>query len=495
MSSTLNPYKEPEIDYELEDTIPEPPPTPTVEYLLGKRPINLRKRANQTLKDQIKEGAAKLAKGSKSSGGSSGQSSDDTYDSDGHSSVGSSVGSSKGERDHKHHHKKGTKHVHRKKRSTSKGDAGEDSINRNYNKLRSSPPRLRRDLELKLKERNPTPIPNMIPKPYSVPKSDIIMKKPPIPQRLDFNSSFDEIDKVFEQALGPTSPSSTSPLNSPSSQSSPSSSLETSPVHKAGQAIYPSSDTNHSLPMVAPSSSMSRTVPSSARTNKNKRGGPKLPPHLQNKQVTKQNINMQLTGSNQALTMQKQGTLLAKTAPISRVGSSRNRAKVDQSHHEQKPQISQQFGKVEDGESDMMIDDIELQLDEMKTRLASTSANLMRQPSTIQTPSPEPEDSESDTESDDYSSSSDYTSTSDSDDSSSEDSSDDDKMKNPLTAKLPIMAKNVGMGNNLRGGFNRMRMLSRYPKLFGKKIIKLETIKEIAEEVIYDVVSLLIDSD
>ena len=50
--------KEPE--EEEPDTIPEPPPVPTIEYLLGKRPVNLRWRANQTLKDQIKEKAAHL---------------------------------------------------------------------------------------------------------------------------------------------------------------------------------------------------------------------------------------------------------------------------------------------------------------------------------------------------------------------------------------------------------------------------------------------------
>lgn len=146
------------------------------------------------------------------------------------------------------------------------------------------------------------------------------------------------------------------------------------------------------------------------------------------------------------------------------------------------------------------MEDIELQLNEMKTRLLSVAKESMLHSSTIRPPSPEAarqqqpnqEDTESDTESSDYTSSSEYTSTSDSDDSSSEESSDEEmQMKKPLTPKRPVVAKNIGGSPNSPGmaGFNQLRKMTRYPRLFRKKIVNLDTIKEIAEEAVYDVVS------
>ena len=130
--------KEPEEDEP--DTIPEPPPVPTIEYLLGKRPVNLWRRANQTLKDQIKEKAAHLTT--------------KELDSD-DSSVSSSVGSSKGHQ----HHKKGK---HRRRRG-SREDVSDDGLEWSYNQLgmlQSSPASSRKEREGRRKmERKLTPVP------------------------------------------------------------------------------------------------------------------------------------------------------------------------------------------------------------------------------------------------------------------------------------------------------------------------------------------------
>lgn len=446
------------------DTIPDPPPTPTVEYLLGKRPVNLRRRANQTFKDQIQERAAHLAARERNTG----QDSDD-------SSVGSSV-SSKG----KHRHKKGSKH--RKKRT---GHKGEGDIEWNYNQLgvlQSSPSRSRKGLE-----RIPTPMPSQ------VPLSGMSNKKTltPVAQKLNFDT-FDEMHQLIEQALSSTSPSSSlSPLNSPSSQSSPSSSLETSPLHK-----------NQRAPPVPPSSPTSPHAGTAAGAGgRSKRGGPKLPPHMQNKQIAKQNIVDTRPAAASSQPTGSQPT--ARTAPTSRLTNKRPAPPPPTSSGKLK--FFRQRGRtdntptVNDGEGDTTMDDIELQLDEMKSRLVDASAKSMLHPSTVRRPpSPElqhastDEESESESESSEYTSSSDHTTTSESEDSSSEDSSDEEmQMKKPLVSKRPVVGKNAGHSQG-KGGFNRLRMLSRYPRLFRKKIINLDTIKEIAEEVLYNTVSCFV---
>lgn len=495
MSTRVSPYEEEE---EVEDTIPNPPPIPTVEYLMGKRPVNLRRRANQTLKDQIKERAAHLASREKGEGGG-GQDSDDTYDSDGHSSRGSSVSSKE---DHKHRHKKGSKH--RRKRGGHKGDMGEGNVDWNYNQLmvpQSSPPRLRKKIDgANVLRRIPTPMPSQV---------DIPSKKTLNPLKLNFDS-FDDINRVLEQAIQSASPSSLSPLNSPSSQSSPSSSLETSPLHRPQQA------TNARLSSVAYTSS---AVPPSAAavgsTGRSKRRAPKLQPHLQNKQITKQNIVSPHTANVHSshpgsgglpLTTQARSQPV-RSAPIARIATTTAKTSVPATGGSSQPQssinrpkLTRQLGQMEsstvnDDEADATMDDIELQLDEMKTMLVNASAKSMLHSSTIRPPSPElqhtsstDEESDSETESSEYTSSSDYTSTSDTDDSSSEESSDEEMLMKPLTPKRPVLAKNIGNSQG-KGGFNRLRMLTRYPRLFRKKVINLDTIKEIAEEVVYDVVS------
>ena len=107
------------------------------------------RRANQTLKDQIKEKAAHLTT--------------KELDSD-DSSVSSSVGSSKGHR----HHKKGK---HRGRRG-SREDLSDDGLEWSYNQLgmlQSSPASSRKEREGRRKmERKPTPLPTQTQLPLSI---------------------------------------------------------------------------------------------------------------------------------------------------------------------------------------------------------------------------------------------------------------------------------------------------------------------------------------
>ncbi len=150
------------------------------------------------------------------------------------------------------------------------------------------------------------------------------------------------------------------------------------------------------------------------------------------------------------------------------------------------------------------MDEIELELDAMRTALANAAPgfqSIPRGPMALQRP-PSPklrkpltrEDAEangSDSESSDSSSGSDYSSTSD-----TESSSDDEMIQGtPETAspKWPIMARNRAMGNihspKARGfgGISRARKMAKYPRL--KKPIRLATILEVPEEVIHEAVS------
>lgn len=495
------------------DTVPDPPPIPTVEYLLGKRPISLRRRANQTLKDQIKARAAYLAR--------EGSESDNMNDSDEHSSISSSVSSKE---EHRHHHKKGAKH--KRKRSGSKGELEDTGMEWNYNQLalpQSSPPRVRRDLSspkhhrshasghdsprhhrshasrenkmqtppLEKKGRDKPKEMHRVPTP--MPSSDAFSAKRRLlaPQKLEFDV-VDELDQVLEllSSSPSSSPTSLSPLNSPSTQSSPSSSLEVSPIHSTTQQ-----QTQLRTPLgPAP-------PPPTGPSRVSKRQGPKLQPHLQNRQIAKQSSIESLPTSKSPPPL---SAPTGKMIPTSRIPNSRNGSKEETRPKEslfKRPKFLRQFGrsgKNTNVEPDDTIDDIESQLNEMKQRLVTASAESMLHTSSVRPPSPEAhhsttdeEDSDTDSESSDYTSSSEYTSTSDSD-SSSEDSSDDElQMRKPLAPKRPIMVKNVGMSANSlgKGGFNRGRMLARYPRLFRKKIVNLDTIKEVAEEIVYAAVS------
>ena len=392
----------------VEDGIPEPPPLPTIEYLLGKKPVNLRKRFNQSLKDQLKEGATQLKNSSRLGGESGG-----TEDSDETSSVGSSRGSSKG----RHRHRRGAKH--RRKRKDEEGEGSGEWTHSKLNKTAS--PR-------KALERKPTPMPS------KVPVSDIIGKP---------------------------------------------SSLETSSHHTATPTNGPTSN---------PSPGMSR----------NKRGGPKLPPHQQNKPANQQQPAPSVV------------------SPITKVGNNRGKSQVQNRGNPtagRGPQLTRQEGHLEsNSDPDLTIDDMELQLVEMKTRLVHASANSMqgniRPPSAeIHNTSDEDDNEESESESDEsseYTSTSDTSSSSGSDD-SSESSDEELQMKKPLMPKRLMMVRNpVGAaaaaargrtgGGGTSRGFNRQRMLSRYPRLFRRRIINLDTITEQAEEALYEHVSQVIQS-
>ena len=152
------------------------------------------------------------------------------------------------------------------------------------------------------------------------------------------------------------------------------------------------------------------------------------------------------------------------------------------------------------------MDEIELELDAMRTTLANTAPKIpiasgvsvipQRPLSPKQLEAQEVKQA-SESESSDNSSSSDDSSTSDTD--SSSDDSDEEGMilQSPHTAytRRPIMARNRAMGNfnspNARGlgGISRARIMARYPRLLRKKPIRLPTIVEVPEEAIHEAVS------
>ena len=491
-----------------EERLPEPPPLPTVDYLLGKRPANLRGKTSTTLKEEVKEKAAAIK-----------QDSDDgtvTYidsdnDSDSHSSHSSHSSVSSTHSDRKHKKKK------KRKKKGQKGETTDVSIQWTYNKLtvpQSSPPRERNFFP---NERMPTPIPNTF-----------TGGNLPTPRKLDFD---------MKQVASPPSqsPSSLSPLSSlsPRSPISPVSSQEVSPARRPGgeeltgylkpSRVAPPPPANKSnlanrtaqtnrtsakqgsakTTAVQPSTSPRKTTTGTQP----KRAAPKLPPNVQNRQ--KQIANTGVLKSpppNQT-----------RASPISKISSSRKSqgraatksatAKVtgqqpsNRSPNEfmaalnqavasspGKPSIVQQMGRnggrspsSSPGTHSPTIDEIELQLDAMKSTLAGAALQPMW---LLQRP-PSPERGDSGTDSSESTSSSDDSS-SDSD-TSSDDSSDDDDMVAP---KRPIMARNPSMESGKGyGGFNRARLLARYPRLLRKRVVRLPTIDEVPEEIIYTTVS------
>ena len=478
-----------EADYNLEgdDDLPEPPPLPSVEYLLGKRPVNLRKRTVQTLKEQIQERAATMANV------------DDSYDSDSHSSVGSSQSDQ-----YKRHRRK-----HKKKKSVKNTTMIEEH---ERNVLQSSSPIVKRAQPGF--ERFPTPFPTSL-------GSTRFTERMPIQQRIDFDSAFDEVTNELEALAN--SPSLFSPVSSsPKVQFS---SVESSPVYN-GKKMFPARQAPK--PPISHASSVPKDT--SVTQKSTKRGGPKLLPHQKNKQevhgakqassgsvstpehpksgmlggrlkflrTRKQN---QKQSQPQSSAKGQEATALATKDPAQFVSVLSQAIKSSPKQPRFMRQANQTDTKFSTKpESTLMdIDEIESQLNEMKLMLESAAGTTVsidsRRP-----PSPEPagaadEMSDTDSDSTEYTSSSDEeTDTSGTDDSSSEDSSDQegDKKKKTQGPRRPIMARNIGMAGNSRArgmGFNRARMLTRYPRLLGRRVIHLETVEEASEEIIYLAVS------
>ena len=203
-----------------EDDLPVPPPLPTQEYLLGKRPPNLRGKGRSPRRKS----------------GTDVKDADEEYSSDvdsDHSSTHS---------DRKSQQRKKSK---KKKKKSPKED---DAFDWQYNKLtipQSSPPRGRKGMPRKL-----TPRPADSNLAYGGQK--------------DLASAFDEVSQELERNLLLDSPSSLSPLHSPSPKS---------PISSPNQ-VSPSPSFNQIAGFINKSSG--RTQP--------KRAAPVLPPHLQNKQ-------------------------------------------------------------------------------------------------------------------------------------------------------------------------------------------------------------------
>ena len=462
--------------------LPEPPPLPSVEYLLGKRPANLRKRAMQkSLKEQIKEKVATMGN------------IDDSYDSDSHSSVGSSQSDQFKRRRRKHKKKKGT----------------ENSEEQEIHILQNSPSVVKRASPGL--ERFPTPFPSML-------GNMRFSERMPIQHKIDFDSAFDEVTKELE-ALA-RSP----PLFSPS-PNSPSSSVGSSPANKMvggkktlsmGQAQKPHTSTINSKEITATSQKSS------------KRGGPKLLPHQKNMQDTHsihQSIStaspsipekpqqrtfvgrLSLFGSKKKKQSNPQpqaisghdAVSLASKDPAQFISVLSQAIKSSPKQTRYMRQASQSGSKSNHTESTPMdIDEIESELNEMKIMLES-AADSMESKHSRNPPSPEPtgasgETSDPESDSTEYTSSSDEdTETSATDDSSSEDSSNEEwESKMTSGPKRPIMARNIGMAGSPRArglGFNRARMLTRYPRLLGRRVVYLDTVEEVPEEIIYLAVS------
>lgn len=474
-----------------EDDLPEPPPLPSVEYLLGKRPVNLRKRTIQTLKEQIQEKAATLGN------------MDDSCDSDSHSSVGSSQSDQ-----YRRHRRK-----HKRKRSVKNTTLIEEQ---ERNILQGSSPIVKRAQPGF--ERFPTPFPNSL-------GSTRFTERMPIQQKIDFDSAFDEVTNELEALVN--SPSLFSPASPPLKP--PFSSVESSPAYKTtnGKKLLPARQAPK--PPISRASRASKDTSGSLKSTK--RGGPKLLPHQKNKQEVHNNAKQASSGSLSTPEHPKSGMLGGKLKFLRTKKQNQKQSQPQSSAKGQDaialaskdpaqfvsvlsqaiksspklPRFMRQASQTDTKSSTnpdstpMDIDEIESQLNEMKLMLESATRTTVSTDSK-RPPSPEPagagdEMSDTDSDSTEYTSSSDEeTDTSDTDDSSSEDSSDQegDKKKKSLGPRRPIMARNIGMAGNSRArgmGFNRARMLTRYPRLLGRRVIHLETVEEASEEIIYLAVS------
>ena len=481
-----------------EEDLPEPPPTPTVEYLLGKRAINKRNVLAEKTKSLENE-----------------MNDSEDYDSDSHSSAGSS---------RRGHHKK-----KRRKRNSSKGDARDDSVQWQYNKLaapQSSSLAERRSLG---KQRQLTPIPSQIKTPF--------LETMPLQLKLDFDSEMRKEIEHTASSSSPETPSSLSPLHSPSpisplSPTSPLSSQEASPAHtyyKLGEQSRPARAAP--LPPIVPQTktgtvqqdqNVSKSTPTNTGSIQPKRPAPKLPPHLQNRQnkqqITQDNANAQ----NPVLSKP-----IRKAAPIAKIANSRNKSSQQGNTSKQgvspsspdefmanlskaissspkQPKIMRQVSQDDSSSppgthsptSDQIEQDLNAMLQVISTSSTSTTQQRLPSPETPRAVKGERDAQTSDSEeSSEYTSSSDDSSTSDTEDTSSESSAEDEKPRTrPISTspRRPIMARNIGMASPRGkgfGGFSRNRLMLRYPRLLRKVVVRLDTINEVPEELVHQAVS------
>lgn len=462
--------------YANEEELPEPPPVPTVEYLLGKRPVNLRKRASDSLRREI------TGRANEEVGG------DDESD-DGHSSVSSSTS------DQKRRNKKRDKKRHKRRGSRDSDEEGSSSsVEWSYNKLSISPPRDRKPMMLGV-ERHPTPIPAPVP---PVPNG--------LPSPLRLDSAFDEVSReLLSLSDVSDTPSSLSPLHSPSPKS------PVSPIHLAPP---PSGKPSRSAPKPPPHLQMSANKQPTASSNtgivrkvsplskvvssrgKAKAGAQSKGTTLSDQQVVRTCIHdcMHVIGPKLQVMIAKCTFFpLLQAQEIFEAAKSPNHfmAALNDaiSSSPKLPRFMRQGGVANDKQgvaknstppesSSPTIDEIELQLNEMRKTLESSKHQVAPPPK--RPPSPELE-----SDSSEYSSSSEDESTS-----SYESSSSSDEGGAP---RRPIMACNVGMSaagaKRGNGVFNRARLLARYPRLLRRNLIKLAPIVEQMDEAIHGAVS------
>lgn len=151
------------------------------------------------------------------------------------------------------------------------------------------------------------------------------------------------------------------------------------------------------------------------------------------------------------------------------------------------------------------MDDIEHQLQDVLKILANnlSSYEKGRQPHSPKGEEEEKEEEEEE-EGDDESGSDTPSSSEEEEDGEEGGSSPDEEEKNghqshhrrgltpPITVNRPVMARNAGMSrsSNVRtAGLNNVRKQTRYPRLLKKKVVNLETIEEIQDELIHEAVS------
>lgn len=314
----------------MEEDLPVPPPLPTVEYLLGKRPPSLRGKGHSP---HSKHATDSWDEGNEDNS---------DVDSD-HSSVSSTQSDSRTQQK-----KKGKK----KKKKSPKED---DVFDWQYSKLtvpHSSPPRERK----KVMNRKPTPPPNLFKPVYGLPN--------------DINHAFDDVSRQLEMDSLSDSPSSLSPLHSPSPKSPMSPPNQVSPSHNSNQIAGQVNNRANSRP-----------VP--------KRAAPKLPPHLQNKQGMQSNqattsdqkvvkttpISQKGSSRTKAPPRQQQQPQQRGSAPIGNPDMFMAVLNEVISSSPKQPRIMRQLGHQSSpmGYRSPPAAGVDLQLDMMRTRVANRS--------------------------------------------------------------------------------------------------------------------------
>ena len=341
----------------------------------------------------------------------------------------------------------------------------------------SSPPHGRRGLQ-----RRPTPHPHHLEAKAPGPKGPLSPTQSSVSKALNFDST--PLSSPSSESVN-----SVSPFNSPSP--APSLSPIMSPSSSSQNVV--SSGTEFPIPVTPTSSVQKRTTPppptvpppsapSQTQPPSNSRPPAAKPPSLPN--------GFKHGASDSALYVHPKPSLgrqnsVPETRPLP--GS------PTRDHSSSPPRADSPT-----------MDDIEHQLQDVLKILANnlSSYEKGRQP---HSPKGEEEEKEEEEEEGDDESGSDTPSSSEEEEDGEEGGSSPDEEENnghqshhrrgltpPITVNRPVMARNAGMSrsSNVRtAGLNNVRKQTRYPRLLKKKVVNLETIEEIQDELIHEAVS------